>query len=109
MLIVLRPYFPKCGDLLEAAPRVNASKVMSYFQLIVEIVHTLFLDRGMTETGGERDNGKRTVLDRAALISSHTVESALIQYITCCLRCVQTECEVNFVCNAITYKVNANA
>lgn len=54
MLIVFRPYFPKCGDFLESLPSVNASGVMTYFQLIVEIVHTLSLDCGMTETGGER-------------------------------------------------------
>ena len=60
----LPPIFPEMWRLfLESAPSMNASGVMTYFQPIVEIVHTLSLDCGMTETGG--DDGNRNMLDRA--------------------------------------------
>lgn len=60
----LPPIFPEMWRLLETVRSVSASRVVTYFQLIVEIVHTPSLDCGMTETGGDGDN----VLDRTAFI-----------------------------------------
>ncbi len=57
MFIASCPFFPKCADFLEALRSVNASEVMTYFQLIVEIVHTVSLDCGGQEPEGDRANG----------------------------------------------------
>lgn len=49
----LPPIFPEMWRLLENVRSVNARRVVTYFQLIVEIVHTPSPDCGMTGTGGD--------------------------------------------------------
>lgn len=53
----LPPTFPEMWRLLETVRSAGASKAMTYFQLIVEIVHALSLDCERTETGGDRVRG----------------------------------------------------
>lgn len=53
----LPPLFPEMWRLLDTVRSVNASRLMTYFLLIVEIVHTLPRDCGMTETRGDKVNG----------------------------------------------------
>lgn len=53
----LPPLFPEMWRLLDTVRSVNASRLMTYFLLIVEIVHTLPRDCGMTETRGDKLNG----------------------------------------------------
>lgn len=53
----LPPLFPEMWRLLDTVRSVYASRLMTYFLLIVEIVHTLPRDCGMTETRGDKVNG----------------------------------------------------